>query len=141
MASMKNAWSPAAIRAKKSHPLEWLLEPLEDHPGYMRRSMFGGQSIYLNGRLSIHITAGEEPWNGLLVVTYREFHPALIKQWPALKSHEILGKWLYLSQNHASFETVASAIVRSIRAGDPRIGIDPKPPKKVRRTKKVKKKA
>ena len=125
---VENDWSARHlnIRAKKSHPLEWLLEPLEDHPTYLRKKMFGGEAVYLDGRLSLMLTAGEEPWDGLLVVTSREFHPALQKQWKQLKSHEFLGKWLYLSQSNAAFETVAPAIVQSIRRGDPRIGIEPK---------------
>src|SRR4051794_27088476 len=128
---MANAFNARSLhpKAKKSHPLDWLLEPLEDHPGYLRRRMFGGEAAYLDGRLSLMLTAGAEPWNGLLVVTSREFHPALLAQWKPLKSHRILGKWLYISQSHAAFESTATAIVRSIRHGDPRIGIDPKPRK------------
>jgi hypothetical protein len=38
----------------------------------------------------------------------------------------VLGKWLYLSQSHAAFEATATAIVRAVRSGDPRIGIEPK---------------
>jgi len=117
------------VRAKKTHPLEWLLEPLEDHPGYLRKRMFGGEAAYLNGRLMLMLIVGEEPWNGLLVVTGREFHPALLKQWKPLKSHEVLGKWLYLSQSDPAFETVAASIVQSILRGDERIGVEPKPRK------------
>jgi hypothetical protein len=131
---VKNSWSPREldIRAKKAHPLEWLLEPLEDHPCYLRRRMFGGEAAYVNGRLCLMLIAGEEPWNGVLVVTGREFHAPLIAEWKALKSHEILGKWLYLSQSHTAFETTATAIVRAIHREDPRIGIEPKPRKRKR---------
>lgn len=126
---MANPFNPRdlGIRARKSHPLEWLLEPLEDHAGYFRKRMFGGEAIYMSDRLTLMLTAGDEPWNGLLIVTGREFHAALIGEWKSLVSHEVLGKWLYLSQNHAAFESTATAIIRAIRRGDPRIGIDPKP--------------
>ena len=120
------------IRAKKAHPLDWVLEPLEEHPGYMRRRMFGGEAAYMDGRLSLMLTDGEEPWNGLLVVTGREFHAALMAQWKQLKPHEVLGKWLYISQGNPAFETVAPAIVESIRHGDARIGVEPKARKKKR---------
>src|SRR5579862_2505541 len=93
------------VRAKKSHPLEWLLEPLEDHPAYMRRRFFSGEAAYINGRLTLTLIAKEEPWNGLLVITGREFHESLQKEWPPLKPHIHIGKWLYLSQKHPSFET------------------------------------
>ena len=127
------------IRAKKAHPLEWLLEPLEDHPGYLRKKMFGGEAAYLNGRLTLMLIIGDEPWNGIMVVTSREFHPALQAEWKQLKSHEVLGKWLYLSQSDPAFETVAPAIVQCIRREDPRIGVEPKPRKSRRKDQPAKK--
>ena len=132
---MENSWSPRAldVRAKKTHPLEWVLEPLEDQPGYLRRKMFGGEAVYMNGRLTLMLTAGEEPWNGVLVVTGREFHAALMAEWKALKPHTVLGKWLYLPETDPAFETTATAIVQSIRRGDARIGIEPKLRKRRRR--------
>jgi hypothetical protein len=128
---MDNAYSARnlGIRAKKSHPLEWVYEPMEDHPGYMRRKFFSGEAAYLNGRLCLIIIAKEEPWNGLLIITGHEFHPALQAQWKQLKSHEVLGKWLYISQGDPTFEIVAASIVQSILRGDPRIGVEPKPRK------------
>ncbi|MDD5349515.1 MAG: hypothetical protein PHQ12_04820 [Chthoniobacteraceae bacterium] len=119
-------------RAAPAHPLDWLFEPLEDHPGYLRRKMFGCEAAYLNGRLMLVLAAGEEPWNGLLVATGRESHPALQAQWKALQPHPVLGKWLYLSQNGAAFDTAATAIVEHVRHGDPRIGVDPRPKKRKR---------
>ena len=129
---MENAWSPRALNAhaKKTHPLEWLLEPLEDHPGFMRRRMFGGLAAYVNGRITLALFAGEEPWNGMLVATAREFHKPLMAEWKQLKPHAVLGKWLYLSQGDTAFEKVAAAIVRAIRREDPRIGVVPKPRKR-----------
>lgn len=117
-------------RAVAEHPLAWVLEPLEEHPAYLRRKMFGCEAAYLKGRLTLVLAAGEEPWNGLLVATGREFHEALRAEWAQLKPHPVLGKWLYLSQSDARFETVAAAIVKCIRAGDPRIGVDPRPRKR-----------
>lgn len=121
------------IRAKKTHPLEWLLEPLEAYPAYLRRKMFGCEAAYLNGRLMIVLAAGEEPWNGILIATAREHHASLQASWNALASHTVLGKWLYLSQNHAAFESIATAIVTRICHGDPRIGVEPKPRKRRRK--------
>ena len=107
------------IRAKKSHPLEWVFELLEDHPAYMRRRFFGGEAAYINGRLVLTLIAKEEPWNGVFVITGREFHEPLQKQWPALKPHTHISKWLYLSQGHALFETTTTAIIRAIHREDP----------------------
>ena len=119
-------------RAIPTHPLEWLLEPLEAHPGYLRRKMFGCEAAYLNGRLMLVLAAGEEPWNGLLVATGREFHSALQSQWEQLQPHAVLGKWLYLSQSSPAFEEIATAIVEHARRGDTRIGVEPKPKKRKR---------
>jgi hypothetical protein len=121
------------ITAVKSHPLDWLLEPLEGEPGYLRKKMFGAEAVYLNGRLVLAIWAGEEPWNGLLIATSREHHEALQTSWPRLAPHSVLGKWLYISQNDAAFESSASALVRSICKGDPRIGVEPRPKKRKKR--------
>jgi len=119
-------------RAVPAHPLAWLFEPLEDHSNYMRRKMFGCEAAYMEGRLTLLLAAGEEPWNGLMVATGREFHPALQSQWMQLKPHPVLGKWLYLSQSDPAFEEVATAIVEQVRKGDPRIGVEPRPRKRKR---------
>jgi len=119
-------------RAIPTHPLDWLLEPLEKLPGYLRRKMFGCEAAYLNGRLMLVLAAGEEPWNGILVATGREFHPALQSQWKELKPHSVLGKWLYLSQSSPAFEEVATSLVEHVRQGDMRIGVEPKPRKRKR---------
>lgn len=114
------------------HPLGWLFEPLEDNPGFVRKKLFGCEAAYLNGRLMLVLAAGEEPWNGILVPTAKENHAALQAQWKGLKAHTVLGKWLYLSQKHAAFEQVATAIVEQIRMRTPLIGVDPKPRKRKR---------
>jgi len=118
------------ILAKKAHPLEWLFEPLESHPGYLRKKFFGCEAAYVNGKFSIAVTDGEEPWNGLLVITGWENHASLLKEWKQLKEHPVLGKWLYISQNHAAFEKVATSIIKSVNRGDERIGVEPKPRKR-----------
>lgn len=120
----------SGARAVRSHPLEWVLEPLESHPAYFRRKIFGCEAAYVGGKLRLVVAAGGEPWNGLMVATRREAHPALRAEWKALAPHPVLGKWLYLSQDDPRFETVALAIARAVRQGDPRIGVEPRPRKR-----------
>lgn len=117
----------ATAKAAPRHPLEWVFEPLEAHPGYQRRKLFGCEAAYIKGRLHLAITTGEEPWNGLLIATCHAFHASLRAEWRELKPHRVLGKWLYISQGDSAFERVAARVVRSILNGDPRIGVDPKP--------------
>jgi hypothetical protein len=121
------------IKAITTHPLEWLIEPLEQADTYIRKKMFGCEAVYLNGRLMLVLAVGGEPWNGLLVATSHEHHPALQQQWPNLKAHLVLGKWLYVSQDDAAFESTATAIVKCILKSDERIGVEPRPRKKKRR--------
>ena len=120
-----------AAKVKSGHPLEWVLEPLEELPTYFRRKMFGCEAAYVDGKLSLILAAGEEPWNGLMVATERECHPDLQRQWCRLRSHPVLGKWLYLSQADPEFERIACALVDSLLRGDARIGVEPKPRKKL----------
>ncbi len=119
-----------SVHARPPHPLDWIFEPLEELPGYSRRKIFGCEAAYLKGRMCLVIAAGEEPWNGLMVATCREFHASLQAEWPRLASHPVLGKWLYLSQDDPAFESVALKIVRCVRQGDARIGVDPRPKKR-----------
>ena len=65
----------------------------------------------------------EDPWRGALFPTSREFHESLIAEFPLLRSHPVLGKWLYLPEDEERFEQVAAAVIRRIKANDPRLGI------------------
>ena len=118
------------VQAKKAHPLEWVLEPLESHPQYLRKRFFGCEAVYINGKFSVAVTVDEEPWNGLLVITHKEQHAALLEEWKSLMVHPVLGKWLYISQNDPAFEKTAMAVVKSVMHGDERIGVEPKPRKR-----------
>lgn len=88
--------------------------------------MFGALAGYFNGLLVLVLCDNdEEPWRGVLVPTERESHAALIAEFPAISSHAVLGKWLYLPERASSFESDAQRIVERIRRLDPRIGVIP----------------
>jgi hypothetical protein len=112
-------------KAKREPPFQWLLESAESEPSFFQKPMFGCQAVYMFGRLVLVLAAGEEPWNGLLVCTSREFHSALIRDYPGLQRHPVLGKWLYLTQAHDNFEEIARQLVQQIVKEDPRIGVEP----------------
>src|ERR1019366_1678673 len=103
-------------KVTRQHPFQWLLESVEAEPSFFQKPMFGCQAVYIFGRLVLVLVlaAEEEPWNGLLVCTSREFHSALIGEYPALEPHPILGKWLYLTQAHDNFEEIAQQLVQQI---------------------------
>ncbi len=125
------------MESSENH-LKWLAEPLLDEPSLISKPMFGALAYYLRGMLVLVLSDRMPPWKGVLLPTEREFHPALISDFPALAPHPILGKWLYLPVTAEDFESIAADIVQAISEGDPRIGVEPKPKKKKRADKKRK---
>lgn len=105
--------------------------------------MFGGLAAYLEGRLVMVLTEspgerlwkgvdyGFDLWNGVLLPTERSEHAALREAYPDLRSHPVLGKWLFLPLMADNFEDTLQALSAAIAAGDPRLGIVP-PPKKAK---------
>jgi hypothetical protein len=109
----------------RQHPLQWIFEPLETEPSFFQKPMFGCQAAYLFGKLVLVLAAKEEPWNGLLVCTSREFHATLIAEYPELRPHPILPKWLYLPQACDEFEESARELALHALKNDSRIGVEP----------------
>ena len=113
-------------KAQRSHPFQWVVEPLAEEPSYIEKAMFGCRGCYLYGRLVLVLAAREEPWNGLLIPTEKTHHDSLRRSHKGLVVHPILKKWLYLPESDEDFEEASRALVGSILAGDPRIGVEPK---------------
>ncbi|HWR59325.1 MAG TPA: hypothetical protein VN328_10590 [Thermodesulfovibrionales bacterium] len=113
-------------KKKKQHPLMWVVESLMDEPSYLEKPMFGCRAVYLHGRLVLALASGEEPWNGLLIPTERQFHDSLRMEFKDVVQHPVLKKWLYLPDATEDFEPVAKEIVEAIRINDQRFGVEPK---------------
>lgn len=94
--------------------------------------MLGAKAAYLDGKLMLCFCAGAEPWRGVLVCTAHEHHAALRAEFPALKPHPILPKWLYLPESADAFEPVAAQLVKCAPQRDARLGVAPRP--RARRT-------
>jgi hypothetical protein len=118
------AW-PVKTKLPHKHVLQWLVEPVETEPSFLQKHMFGCQGVYLFGRLVFVLAARAEPWSGLLVCTSHEFHASLIDEYPCLRPHPVLGKWLYLPQTDDAFEENAPKLVLQALEKDPRIGVEP----------------
>ena len=116
-------------KARAKNSLIWLFEPLESDPGFVRRKLFGFEAAYLDGFLYAAVNEGEEPWRGMLVATSREHHSAIRKQFPQLKPHAVLGKWLYISASHPKFESTATDIIALALRRDPRLGVESSSPR------------
>lgn len=124
----------ATRQKKKEQPLRWVIESLEDERSYLEKSMFGCLAVYLHGRLSLLLSSGEEPWNGLLIPTDHQFHDSIRQEYQNVIQHPVLKKWLYLPEASDDFECDAQEIVEVIRMNDPRFGVEPK--ERVRKRKK-----
>lgn len=97
-----------------------------EEPSYLEKPMFGCQACYLHGRLALVLADGDEPWNGLLIPTEKQFHDSIIQDFKDVVQHSVLKKWLYLPEASEDFETVASDIVEAVRMNDQRFGAEPK---------------
>jgi hypothetical protein len=116
--------------AKAEHPLQWLADPLLGEPSFSFKSWFGGRTLMLRGMHQLFLTSQGEPWQGVLACTFHEHQPSLRADFPALKPHPVLKKWLYLPESAGTFERDAQRLVKLVLAGDPRLGIPPSPKKK-----------
>ena len=111
----------------RPHTFHWIVEPLLDEPSYIEKAMFGCKGCYLYGRLILVLAARKrEPWMGLLVPTEKRYHISLYQDHKNLVPHPILKKWLYLPESNEEFEEAGQALVNSVLANDPRIGVEPK---------------
>ncbi len=127
---MRERFEKPVGRVIKVHRYAWVWEPLESDPAFVLRPMFGGKSVYLDGKLMCFFADKDEPWRGMLVCTDRTQHAALVADFPELTPHPVLPKWLYLPESADSFERTATRLMALARRRDPRIGVIPKPKKK-----------
>lgn len=121
---------PSSIR----NSLVWIFDAFEREPNYVRKLMFGCDAAYIDGLLCLIAADRGEPWSGMLVCTSKDRHAALIDAIPALRPHPVLGKWLYISQADPAFETVVEELTALVLARDPRVGVEPKPRKRSRKS-------
>jgi hypothetical protein len=111
-------------KKRKPNPLLWLYEPLESYERYLCKKFFSFDGAYLDGQLCLAVVNLREPWNGMMACTGREHHASLQKEFPPLAPHKVLGKWLYISQMHPEFESVATGLVELARKRDARLGVE-----------------
>ena len=93
---------------------------------FIERAMFGCLACYHLGRLKFVLADSEDPWNGVLVATERRWHEKLLHAFPVLRSHPILGKWLYLSADGDGFERTMRELMSLAMRDEESIGVVPK---------------
>jgi hypothetical protein len=90
-------------RRKKEQPPRWVIESMLKEKSYLEKSMFGCLACYVRGRLSLLLSSGEEPWNGLLIPT-DQFHDSILRYYQNIVQHPVLKKWLCLPESAEYFE-------------------------------------
>ena len=108
---------------------EWILEAIQQHPTYLTKGMFGGLAVYLFERQMLVLVeptrSGRWNWHGVLICTDHEHHASLQTEFPMLKPHSVLGKWLFIDSAEEDFESTMEAVVNRIAGNDSRMGIVP----------------
>jgi hypothetical protein len=119
----------------KTFEHEWIFETFAEHRTFFTKRMFGGLAVYLFERQMLVLVeptkTGRWQWHGVLVCTDHAHHASICAQFPALKPHDVLRKWLFVASAHDDFESTMEQVAKRIARNDPRFGIVPKT---VRRT-------
>jgi hypothetical protein len=114
----------------KTFDNEWILEPFERRPTFFTKRMFGGLAAYLHERQMIVLVeptkTGRWKWHGVLVCTAHEHQASIRAEFPALRPHEVLRKWLYIDSRHRNFARTMEGVAVRIATNDPRFGIVPR---------------
>ena len=123
----------------KTFDNEWIFEAFDGRPTFFTKRMFGGLAAYLHERQMLVLVeptkTGRWKWHGVLVCTGHEHQASIRADFPALRPHEVLRKWLYIDSTHGDFASTMEAVAGRIARNDERFGIAPRGPKR-RRTRK-----
>jgi hypothetical protein len=116
---------------------EWILDAFAGRPTFFTRRMFGGLAAYVHDRQMLVLVqptkTGRWKWHGVLVCTDHAHHASIQDEFPALRPHRVLRKWLYIDSTHADFEQTMAEVATRIGRNDPRFGILPRAATRQRR--------
>jgi len=114
----------------KTFEHEWILDAFAGHRTFFTKRMFGGLAAYLFDRQMLLLveptTSGRWKWHGVLVCTDHEHHASIQADYPALRPHDVLRKWLFIDSTHEDFESTMEAVAKRVARNDARFGIVPK---------------
>lgn len=129
---MKDLFEVAAKKSKRQVPYSFVLELLEKADP-ITKPMFGCLAIYIESKIVLILRdkPNELEDNGIWVATTEEYHAALRKEFPSLRSIRMFGEkssgWQNLPSEAEDFEEAATRICELILKDDPRVGKIPKP--------------
>jgi hypothetical protein len=109
---------------------EWVLEAFAGRPTFFTKRMFGGLAAYLHERQMLVLVeptkTGRWKWHGVLVCTSHADQASIRADFPALRPHRVLRKWLYIDTMHEEFESTIQAVATRMARNDRRFGIVPR---------------
>lgn len=114
-------------KARKRPPHEFVLEALMPVSPWTR-PMFGCLAVYVEEKIVLVLRDRQDSRadNGVWLATTLEHHESLRREFPNMRSIEVLGKkvtgWQVLPVDAADFEQAALRACELIVCGDPRIG-------------------
>lgn len=115
------------IHKRKPVPHEFVLDAIRSLSPYTR-PMFGCLAVYVQEKIVLILR--DKPTNtadnGVWLATTKEHHESLRREFPTMRSIEVLGKpvtgWQVLPADAPDFEAAAMRACELILAGDARIG-------------------
>jgi hypothetical protein len=120
-----------AGKQRKKVPYEFVLDALAELFPWTR-PMFGCLAVYVQDKIVLVLREkpGPSPDNGVWLATTVEHHDSLRREFPNMRSIEVLGKkvtgWQVLPADAPDFEESAMRACELVLARDPRIGKVPK---------------
>lgn len=114
-------------KPRKPVPHAFVLDAIASMSPFTR-PMFGCLAVYVNDKIVLILR--DKPAstrdNGVWLATIEEHHASLRREFPHMRSVEVLGKpltgWQVLPADAPDFETSALHVCELVLAGDPRIG-------------------
>ncbi|HEY4932152.1 MAG TPA: hypothetical protein VII23_11320 [Terriglobales bacterium] len=121
-----------ASKRRKAIPYEFVLDAIAALSP-RTNPMFGCLAIYVEDKIVLILREKPHPSadNGVWLATTQEHHESLLREFPHMRSIEVLGKkvtgWQVLPADAPDFEEAALHACDLVIARDPRIGKVPKP--------------
>jgi hypothetical protein len=118
------------VKTRKPVPYSFVLDAISHLP-IETRSMFGCLAVYVGEKIVLMLREKQKQVedNGVWLATTREHHQSLRREFPHMRSIQLLGNdtgWQVLPADAPDFESAALRACELILARDPRIGKVPK---------------
>jgi hypothetical protein len=115
------------VRQRKPVPHEFVLDAIASRSPETR-PMFGCLAVYVEDKIVFILRDKRDKTadNGVWLATTKEHHQSLQREFPSMRSIQLLGKkvtgWQVLPVDAQDFEAAALHACELVCAGDPRIG-------------------